>query len=110
MTDINNQLSVCMLASGSKGNAIYISDGVTTLLMDAGLSGIEIERRLQAHNLDKDYMLRRHFSIWSEFPDIIRTEENGRRRRRFRIVYRCHNIAGVLLLIFLLFYLVIERF
>jgi len=69
-----------------------------------------IKIHLQAHNLDKDYMLRRHFSIWSEFPEIIRTEENGRRRRRFRIVYRCHNIAGVLLLIFLLLYLVIERF
>lgn len=41
-----------MLASGSKGNAIYISDGATTLLVDAGLSGIEIERRLQAHDLD----------------------------------------------------------
>ncbi len=48
----NGQLSVCMLASGSKGNAVYISDGGTTLLIDAGLSGVEIERRLQAHSLD----------------------------------------------------------
>jgi len=47
----NNHLSVCMLASGSKGNAIYISDSHTTLLVDAGLSGIEIERRLKARNL-----------------------------------------------------------
>ena len=46
------KLSVCMLASGSKGNAIYISDGATSLLVDAGLSGVEIERRLQAHELD----------------------------------------------------------
>ena len=45
-------LAICMLASGSKGNAIYISDGATTLLVDAGLSGVEIERRLQAHDLD----------------------------------------------------------
>ena len=51
-TDNNGKLSVCMLASGSKGNAIYISDGLTTLLVDAGLSGIEIERRLKAHDLD----------------------------------------------------------
>ena len=35
-------LSVCVLASGSKGNAIYIGDGQTALLIDAGLSGIEI--------------------------------------------------------------------
>ena len=53
-TPANNhdKLSVCMLASGSKGNAIYISDGTTSLLVDAGLSGVEIERRLKAHDLD----------------------------------------------------------
>ena len=45
-------MSVCMLASGSKGNAIYISNGTTALLVDAGLSGIEIERRLKSRNLD----------------------------------------------------------
>jgi len=41
-----------MLASGSKGNAIYIADGDTAILIDAGLSGVEIERRLQARQLD----------------------------------------------------------
>jgi phosphoribosyl 1,2-cyclic phosphodiesterase len=40
-------LSLCMLASGSKGNSIYISDGQTSILLDAGLSGVEIERRLK---------------------------------------------------------------
>ncbi len=44
-------LSVCMLASGSRGNAIYISDGNTSLLFDAGLSGIEIERRMASRGL-----------------------------------------------------------
>ncbi|MDY6823940.1 MAG: MBL fold metallo-hydrolase [Thermodesulfobacteriota bacterium] len=44
-------LSVCMLASGSKGNAVYISNGETAILLDAGLSGIEIERRLSAINV-----------------------------------------------------------
>ncbi len=42
------KLSICMLASGSKGNAIHISDGRTSILLDAGLSGIEIERRLKS--------------------------------------------------------------
>lgn len=51
MPDKNQNLSVCMLASGSKGNAIYISDGLTSILVDAGLSGIEIERRLQSKGL-----------------------------------------------------------
>jgi len=37
-------LSVCMLASGSKGNATYISDGATSILIDAGLSGITVEK------------------------------------------------------------------
>ncbi|AOY56845.1 MULTISPECIES: MBL fold metallo-hydrolase [Desulfococcus] len=45
------ELTVCTLASGSRGNAVYISDGRTGLLVDAGLSGVEIERRLAARNL-----------------------------------------------------------
>ncbi|MCP4109021.1 MAG: MBL fold metallo-hydrolase [Desulfobacteraceae bacterium] len=53
--NINNKsdcnLSVCILASGSKGNAVYISDGSTSLLVDAGLSGIEIERRMKSRAL-----------------------------------------------------------
>lgn len=42
----SKQFSLCMLASGSSGNAIYVSDGDTSILIDAGLSGREIERRL----------------------------------------------------------------
>jgi phosphoribosyl 1,2-cyclic phosphodiesterase len=41
-------LAVCVLASGSKGNAIYLSNGSVSVLIDAGLSGIEIERRLES--------------------------------------------------------------
>lgn len=48
----NCNLSVCVLASGSKGNAIYVSDGRTSILMDAGLSGVEIQRRMAAADLD----------------------------------------------------------
>ena len=44
-------ISVCVLASGSKGNAIYVSDGRSSILIDAGLSGVEIERRLLSRNL-----------------------------------------------------------
>ncbi len=45
-------LSICILASGSKGNSIYISDGNTSILVDAGLSGIEIQRRMNSADLD----------------------------------------------------------
>ncbi len=45
------RLTLCALASGSKGNAVYISDGESAILVDAGLSGVEIERRLKARKL-----------------------------------------------------------
>ncbi len=54
MPDNDHNLSVCMLASGSKGNAIFVSDGSTSILIDAGLSGIEIERRLKSKGLCPD--------------------------------------------------------
>jgi len=41
-------LTVCILASGSKGNAILVADNQTRVLFDAGLSGIEIERRCKS--------------------------------------------------------------
>ncbi|MBI9081977.1 MAG: MBL fold metallo-hydrolase [Desulfobacterales bacterium] len=44
-------LTVCALASGSRGNAIFVSDGTTAILIDAGLSGVEIERRMAHHGL-----------------------------------------------------------
>jgi len=49
---VDDTISVCLLASGSRGNAIYIADGRSSILIDAGLSGVEIQRRLAARNLD----------------------------------------------------------
>lgn len=48
---LDYNLAVCVLASGSKGNAIYISDGSTAILIDAGLSASEIKRRLKSRGL-----------------------------------------------------------
>ncbi len=48
----DSALSVCLLASGSRGNAIYLSSGHSRILIDAGLSGVEIERRMASRGLD----------------------------------------------------------
>ncbi len=61
--DANYNLSVCILASGSRGNAVYISGGSASILIDAGLSGVEIERRLRSKGLypeDLDAILVSH--------------------------------------------------
>ena len=41
-------MQFCVLGSGSKGNATYVKAGETALLVDAGFSGVEIERRLMS--------------------------------------------------------------
>ncbi len=48
----DHHLSVCILASGSKGNAVFVSGGAASILIDAGLSGVEIERRMTSRGLD----------------------------------------------------------
>lgn len=46
------ELTICPLASGSSGNALYIGDDRAGLLLDCGLSGRELERRL--HSIGKN--------------------------------------------------------
>jgi phosphoribosyl 1,2-cyclic phosphodiesterase len=41
-------MKFCVLGSGSKGNATYLESGGTRILIDAGMSGIELQRRLSA--------------------------------------------------------------
>ncbi len=41
-------MKFCVLGSGSKGNATYVSSGGTSILIDAGMSGIELQKRLAA--------------------------------------------------------------
>lgn len=45
-------MRVCLLASGSKGNAVFVEAGQTRLLVDAGLSAREILRRLAEIGVD----------------------------------------------------------
>lgn len=45
-------MKICLLASGSKGNAVYVETGGTRLLIDAGLSAVEILGRLALIGID----------------------------------------------------------
>lgn len=44
-------LTYCVLASGSRGNAVYVAAGSTALLIDCGLSAKELLRRLEGSGL-----------------------------------------------------------
>lgn len=48
------KLEVSVLASGSSGNSIYISGGKTNILIDAGLSGKKIEKRMTQIGVSPD--------------------------------------------------------
>jgi len=41
-------MKFCVLGSGSRGNATYLASGSTSILIDAGMSGIELQKRLAA--------------------------------------------------------------
>jgi phosphoribosyl 1,2-cyclic phosphodiesterase len=47
-------LRVCLLASGSKGNAVYVESAESRVLIDAGLSARELNRRLTSIGTDGD--------------------------------------------------------
>jgi phosphoribosyl 1,2-cyclic phosphodiesterase len=74
-------LAVCTLASGSKGNATYISNGTTSILVDAGLSGIEIQRRLTSRDLSPE-----------DLDAIIVTHEHSDHVRGVGILSRRYNL------------------
>ena len=45
-------MKFCVLGSGSKGNATYVTSGETSILVDAGMSGIELQKRLASIGVD----------------------------------------------------------
>ena len=49
-----SKLNICVLASGSSGNAIYVATEKKKLLIDAGLSGKEVNKRLNQVNVEVD--------------------------------------------------------
>ena len=45
-------MRVCLLASGSKGNSVFVESGETRLLIDSGLAATELVARLAAVGVD----------------------------------------------------------
>ena len=67
----------CVLGSGSKGNATYIEAGNTRILIDAGFSGKEIERRLAAIGVEL-----------STLSSVFVTHEHGDHIRGVSVISR----------------------
>ena len=72
----------CVLGSGSKGNCTYIETGDTRILIDAGFSGIEIERRLSAIKVDA-----------ASLSAILVTHEHTDHIRGVAVLSRRHQIT-----------------
>jgi len=83
------------LASGSRGNAIYISDGHSAILIDAGLSGREIERRLRSRKLSPDAL--RAIVVSHEHSDHIQGVGVLSRRWRLPVHISRKTAAGTAL-------------
>lgn len=86
----NGGLKACVLASGSKGNSIHVSDGETSVLIDAGLSGKEIVRRMNSRGLDPEKL--DGILVSHEHSDHIRGV--GVLSRRFRLPVHINGATG----------------
>jgi phosphoribosyl 1,2-cyclic phosphodiesterase len=76
-------LSVCVLGSGSRGNAVFVSDGSTSILVDAGFSAREIDRRMRARGLDPAGLSA--ILVTHEHTDHVRGIERLVRRHRLPV-------------------------
>ena len=86
--------AMCMLASGSKGNCIHVSAGSKSLLVDAGLSAREIERRMHDRALAPERL--QAIIVSHEHSDHIRGV--GVLARRYGLpVYMSSATAGAAL-------------
>ena len=47
-----DKMKVCVLASGSKGNSVYVETINHKLLIDLGISSIQAEKKLKEINVD----------------------------------------------------------
>jgi len=81
MIGVSHRLHISVLASGSKGNSIYISNGKTAILVDAGLSKSELIHRLEKRAIDPKKI--RAIILSHEHTDHVRGASSF--SRQFRI-------------------------
>ena len=86
-------MKVCLLASGSKGNALLVAEGRSLLLIDAGLSTRELCRRLDSVGVQPGELS--GIAVTHEHIDHVRGL--GLLSRRFNLpVYLHHGVAATL--------------
>ena len=73
-------MKVCVLGSGSSGNATLVQVGSTRILVDAGFSGRDLDRRLQAVDVDPDSL-----------DGIVITHDHGDHTRGMGVFARRHG-------------------
>jgi len=71
----------CVLGSGSKGNSTYVASGETAVLIDAGFSAREIERRLRSREIDP-----------ASLSAILVTHEHGDHVRGVAVLAKRHGL------------------
>lgn len=81
-----------ILGSGSKGNSVFIENGKTAILIDAGFSGKEMQARLQA--IGRDLTIVRALCITHEHNDHICGVGAVSRRHRIPIYANPGTFAG----------------
>ncbi|MFV2073338.1 MAG: MBL fold metallo-hydrolase [Thermoanaerobaculales bacterium] len=77
-------MEVLILASGSSGNAALISSGNTSVLVDAGVSAIQLRRRLEAFGRSPD-----------DVDAVLLTHEHSDHVRGLDVFLRRHHGAPV---------------
>lgn len=77
-------MEVFVLASGSSGNAVLVTSGETSLLIDAGVSALQIRKRLEAFDRCVD-----------EIDAIFLTHEHSDHVRGLDVFLRRHRSAPV---------------
>ena len=77
-------MEALVLASGSSGNAVLITSGETSLLIDAGISALQVRRRLEAFG-----------RLPVQIDAILLTHEHSDHVRGLDVFLRRHHSAPV---------------